>query len=173
MRTFLLILIMGLAFSACGDKDDGGDKTCDCTVKLYPFGSPCGCGLAQCGCVEDKAGILPIMINNVPVRIKLDEYAGVPSEQEVVGQFTALFDLIVQNNGLGTNTIPNFQTIIDRGLMIVVKDREGNRYIATDGNTLDVRATFIADEGLSGGTSYNRFRMITNTMAENQTFTQR
>ena len=171
MRKILLILIMGLAFSACGDKDDGGDKTCDCTVKLYPFGSPCGCGLAQCGCVEDKAGILPIMINNVPVRIKLDEYAGVPTPQRVVEQITALF---VMNEQMNNPVIfPNFQTIIDRGLMIVVKDREGSRYIPTDGNTLDVKATFIADEDLSGGTNYGRFGNAINTMAENQTFTPR
>ena len=172
MRKILLIAVIAVMAVMVGCKD-GGDKTCDCTVKLYPFGSPCGCGLAQCGCVEDKAGILPIMINNVPVRIKLDEYAGVPTPQRVVEQITALFVMMDQTKDNPTFAIPHFQTIIDRGLMIVVKDRTGNRYVVTDGNTLDVRATFIADEVLSGGTNYGRFQTAINTMAENQTFTQR
>ena len=68
MRTFLLILIMGLAFSACGDKDDDGDgELCKCNPKEHYL--PCTCGGTDCTCDVKPRGYITEYQTNVQIPI--------------------------------------------------------------------------------------------------------
>jgi hypothetical protein len=139
MRKILLIAVIAVAFSACGDKDDDGDKTCDCTVKVHPFETPCSCGLAKCDCVTEIQKKFPIEGHNVTiVDGRTNNTAGTPLDASIITGFKTLLD----NQRLAEN---EYVAIVPSGLTIVLRDDVAfDRYDPTPtyGNVLDVNYTF-------------------------------
>ena len=174
IRTLGVLVLTIALFTACTDKDDddgnGNDPTCDCTVKVHPFGTPCSCGLKDCDCVEDIQREFPITSGAYTVIIKDGRTSESTETLEDLGVITK-FEALLTHAGITGNSA--YINIVPRGLMIILESGvEYANYKAIDGNTIGANLEWVLETSIANTGSRGIFTHTLGTM-DALTFTQR